>query len=274
MYICRNLKLTNMPAIPFLEYGSGPVSVILTHGFCEDRRIFEQVLPFLNKEAFTWFLPDLPGFGEAVDNRLLSMSMIGYADYLRDWILDQGETKVILAGHSMGGYAALEFAALYPEMLKGLILIHSQVQPDSSAKRKSRDEHIRFLEKNGLPLYVKKLIPQLYPKAWREQFADVIQTWITRAQAYNTYAVTSALRCMRDRKDHRKTLTELKIPVGIIAGKHDPVVSLEHSLEMAHLAKTTSFHLLENAGHMGMIEDTTAFAKALQQCVEDMVVRS
>jgi pimeloyl-ACP methyl ester carboxylesterase len=33
--------------------------------------------------------------------------------------------KAILVGHSMGGYVALAFAELYPEYVKGLVLLNS-----------------------------------------------------------------------------------------------------------------------------------------------------
>lgn len=259
-----------MSGIPFFKHGSGPITVVLIHGFMEDRRIFDTILPHLDQKNFSWFLPDLPGFGEASKVGLLEISMTGYADYIRDWILDQNKNSVILAGHSMGGYVALDFASHYPEQLKGLVLMHSQAAPDSPEKRKSREEHMQFLERNGLAKYAARLIPDLYMSAWKEKNRGELDEWIDRASKYGQKGVMLALQCMRDRKDHRDTLAQLKIPVSMIAGAHDPIVSREQSLEEAQLAPQTCFHMLENAGHMGMLEDAATFGEALQQCVNQM----
>ncbi|MCF8238075.1 MAG: alpha/beta hydrolase [Saprospiraceae bacterium] len=259
-----------MSSIPVVKYGSGPVSVVLLHGFCEDRRVFEQVMPLLDQKNFTWFLPDLPGFGDAVNLGLLELSITGYADQVRDWILDNNKGSVIMAGHSMGGYVALEFASHYAQQLNGVILMHSQMRADSPEKRKSRDDQIKFLKKNGLSKYARKLIPSLYTAEFREANPDLIRLWIQRACLYNDQGVSLAIQAMRDRKDHTQTVRELDIPVGFIAGAKDPLIPKEASLEESHVAKVTSFHLLENAGHMGMLEDPEAFAQALQATVKQL----
>lgn len=261
-----------MSSPQFYKYGAGPNTVILMHGFCEDRRIFDEILPHLDSKNYTWFLPDFPGFGDAVDIKLLEVSMTGYADYIRDWMLDQSKSKAILAGHSMGGYVALEFAHLYPEALQGLILLHSQAGPDNMEKRRSRDEHIRFIEKNGMRKFAEKLIPMLYTERWRKTNRDMLQLWIERAGEYPPKTVIAALQSMRDRKDHRDLLHRLLVPVGVVAGKEDPLIALETIMEEAVLPSITSFKLLENAGHMGMVEDGEAFAKSLQQCVDEIIM--
>lgn len=254
-----------------MKYGSGPLTVVLMHGFCEDKRIYDGIIPHLDQKNFSWFLPDLPGFGDAAKVGLLEHSMTGYSDYIRDWILDQNKGTVILAGHSMGGYVALDFASHYREMVKGLVLIHSQTCADSMEKRRSRDEHLQFLERNGMAKYAARLIPQLYTPEFREQHKDLINEWVDRASKYGQKGVSLALQCMRDRKDHARTLSALKVPVGIIAGAQDPLISQEQILKDSHLAPNTSFHLLEQAGHMGMLESPEAFATALQECVSQLI---
>lgn len=261
-----------MASIPVVKYGSGPVSVVLIHGFCEDRRIFDQVIPLLDQKNFTWFVPDLPGFGDAVNLGLLELSITGFADQVRDWILDNNKGTVILAGHSMGGYIALEFASHYAQQLKGIILMHSQMRADSPEKKKGRDDQVKFLKKNGISKYVKKLIPSLYDPEFREANPDLIRLWIQRACLYNDKGVSLAIQAMRDRKDHTQTVQDLDIPVGFIAGAKDPLIPVEASLEESHLANITSFHLLDNAGHMGMVEDPEEFAQALQATVEQLSI--
>ena len=44
-------------------------------------------------------------------------------------------------------------------------------------------------------------------------------------------------------------------PILFIAGQHDIAVPLADSLKQATLANTTWFYILQNSGHMGMIEE-------------------
>jgi pimeloyl-ACP methyl ester carboxylesterase len=261
-----------MSSTQFFKYGTGNTSVILMHGFCEDHRIYDDILPHLDGKNYTWFFPDFPGFGDAVDTKLLELSMTGYADYIRDWMLDQSKPKAILAGHSMGGYVALEFAHLYPEALQGLILLHSQAGADNLEKRRSRDEHIRFIEKNGMLKFAEKLLPLLYMEDWRSSNKDILDIWIERVSEYPQKSVIAALHCMRERKDHRDLLQRMQVPVGVIAGKCDPLIAIETSLEEAALPCISSIKMLDNAGHMGMVEASEDFANALQSCVDDLVM--
>lgn len=260
-----------MSGLSFVKYGSGPISVVLIHGFCEDRRIFEDIIPHLDQKQFTWFVPDLPGFGDSSKLGLLENSLTGYADYIRDWMLDQSKNQIILAGHSMGGYIALDFASHYPDALKGLILIHSQAGADNMEKRRSRDEHIAFIEQNGMAKFAQKLIPQLYMKEWREANPTVINTWIDRISKYNAKSVIKALQCMRDRRDYTGILRKLRVPVGIIAGDKDPVINRETSLTESRLNGNTCFHLIESAGHMSMLESPEALTEALNNCINEFI---
>ena len=58
---------------------------------------------------------------------------------VRDVLQKEGVSRCSLVGHSMGGYVALAFAELYPEMVEGLALMNSTTLPDSEEKKKNRD---------------------------------------------------------------------------------------------------------------------------------------
>lgn len=67
--------------------------------------------------------PDLPGFGGTGHEG--EVSIRAYANWLGGWLRDQGVTRPVLLGHSLGGAVALEFAARDSGALSGLILAAS-----------------------------------------------------------------------------------------------------------------------------------------------------
>lgn len=92
-------------------------------GCCESWQY--QTEYFKNSEAI-----NLPGHPDGD----LCPSVKAYATWLRTYIHDRGYTDVVMAGHSLGGAIALQYALDYPEDLAGIIPIGSggrlKVHPD------------------------------------------------------------------------------------------------------------------------------------------------
>ena len=98
--------------VTFSDTGKGRV-VVLLHGFLGSHQIWEQTISFLSK-SFRVIAIDLPGHG--------SSDCIGYIHTMElqakciKAVMDCLRLKkYVLVGHSMGGYAALAFAELFPD---------------------------------------------------------------------------------------------------------------------------------------------------------------
>ena len=53
--------------------------------------------------------------------------------------------KIFLTGHSLGGYVALAFLELFPEMLKGYCLFHSHPFADTPETIEKREREIQIV---------------------------------------------------------------------------------------------------------------------------------
>jgi pimeloyl-ACP methyl ester carboxylesterase len=60
---------------------------------------------------------------------------------------------------------------------------------------------------------------------------------------------------MMERPDRTQILKKFKGPILFIMGVHDTAIPLEHSLQQCHLPDLSYTLILENSGHMGMLEE-------------------
>jgi pimeloyl-ACP methyl ester carboxylesterase len=100
--------------------GAGP-PVLLLHGSLSSGRAWEPVLDGLTDER-TVLLPDLPGFGAtpAVAGATTPATWVRSLLELLDHV---GMKRVAVAGHSMGGWTALELAKQAPERVTAVLAL-------------------------------------------------------------------------------------------------------------------------------------------------------
>lgn len=236
----------------FEKHGNGS-PLVLIHGFCEDRRVWSEIVPKLEKEH-TVITIDMPGFGKSpLQNKESYTSLEDMANNLAALLTQQKITECTMIGHSMGGYLTLAFAEKHPDMLSGLGMFHSTAFADSDFKKENRQKHIDFVNKNGVEPFVKTLIPTLFATA--NQQSKQAEKSLQIAKECSPKGVTIALKAMRDRKDRTDVLKNSKVPVLFIAGDDDKVVLPKDMALQASYPAKSQFELLRNSGHMGMFEE-------------------
>ncbi len=97
--------------VSFDRDGSGP-PLLLVHGLGGERGIWEPLLPFLLEQRDT-IRVDLPGFGDSpVLEEGTTPTPAALAAAIAAQLDDLGLARVHVAGNSLGGWVALELAAL------------------------------------------------------------------------------------------------------------------------------------------------------------------
>jgi pimeloyl-ACP methyl ester carboxylesterase len=64
------------------------------------------------------------------------------AGAVREVLKDAGEERVMMVGHSLGGYVTLAFVELFPDLLSGYVLFHSHPHADSPEAIARRNREI------------------------------------------------------------------------------------------------------------------------------------
>jgi pimeloyl-ACP methyl ester carboxylesterase len=231
--------------------GKGKV-VMLVHGFIEDGSMWDGMLAGLKKN-YKVIVPDLPGFGKSVlTNDELSMEY--YAEYLYAILKAEKVGKLILLGHSMGGYVALNFAEKYGPMLAGFGLVNSHCFEDTQQKKENRLKGIEFIKRNGTELFVRELYNSIFNEGFKKQHRKLIDALIENAQKYAPEAVMKANAAMMNRKDKSEVLKNAQVPVLFINGENDEAAPVAYTLKQASYPAIADFNLFEQCKHMSVFE--------------------
>lgn len=237
--------------LSYKEAGQGH-PVLLLHGFCESKELWNSFIEPLS-EGNRIIALDLTGFG---DNPPLEhpLTIGDLAEDIYHFLPTIGAENPIIIGHSLGGYVALAFAEKFPQRLTGLGLFHSTSYADSFEKKQARNKTIDFIERYGLDEFVDEFFTPLFFDGRRKELKDEIKFLTELGKKTHKTTVIEVIKAMRDRKDRSKVLEKVPCPVMFIAGKNDSAVPFTTSLTQFGLPQEATVHVLNNTGHMGMLE--------------------
>jgi pimeloyl-ACP methyl ester carboxylesterase len=169
----------------------------------------------------------------------------------------------------MGGYVTLAFAELYPERLKAFGLFHSTSFADTEEKKAARRKGIEFIQKNGAAPFIRQSTPNLFSERSRQEHPEWVTSLIQRYSSFNPDALMSYYEAMIRRPDRSHVLKNFKGPVLFIIGAQDGAVPLASSLQQCHMPSIAHIHILQDAGHMGMMEDSDRAGHILDNFTKD-----
>ena len=237
------------------DRGSG-TPLVLLHGFPLDHTIWNQVVLLL--EAHVRVLsPDLRGHGRSpAPQGVYTMELL--AKDVAAMLDDLHVRRVVLAGHSMGGYVALAFAQAYPERVSALALVGSHAAADAPERRKGRYETAEEVLRQGVSGVANAMAPKL---TLRAELVEPLHRLILKNAPEG---VAGALQAMAERPDRREFLAGLDLPVLYLVGDHDPFVSLELAQAQANRLQRGELRIAIGAAHMPMLETPQFVADALK----------
>jgi pimeloyl-ACP methyl ester carboxylesterase len=241
--------------LAYTRRGQG-TPLVLIHGYPLDHSIWDETAALLSG-TFDLILPDLRGFGASA-SVTDPYTLADMAADLAELLDDLGIPQAALAGHSMGGYAALAFFRAYPARVRGLGLVASQALADKQEAREGRYKTAESVAANGVSVVAEAMTPKLTADAGLRGFIHALIEQQTPA------GVIGALRAMAERPDSTDLLPSLNIPVALIHGDADGLIPSERAREMQAAVPHAKLSLLPGAGHLPMMEFPQAVADALK----------
>jgi len=111
-----------LSSVNWTRLGTGS-PVILVHGLAASLHDWDALMPALAESGYSGYALDLLGHGESPKPESRTYHIDWLFSHLCKWIealaLDQAP---VIIGHSLGGYLALEYANLFPEKTRALVL--------------------------------------------------------------------------------------------------------------------------------------------------------
>lgn len=250
----------NSQSIEYIDVGIGEI-IVLLHGFGEDNTIFQYQIDFL-KDKYRLIVPNLPGTGNSTILQQKDISITDYAMAIYNFLqklINIGNNKVVMLGHSMGGYIALAYAKLYSSTLNKLGLLHSTAYADSEEKKQNRLRGMAMMYEYGAEAFLKNTTPNLFSSYYKKYNYAVVESLIKNGKNFSVEALAQYYKAMMNRENNAQILSNATMPILFIMGVEDLAAPLTDLLQQCHLPQFSHIKVLPNVAHMGMLEATTEF---------------
>lgn len=130
-----------------IDYGTGPVNIILVHGLASRSEIWNPLVELLEIDKYRVRSFDLLGFGISPKPKYMSYST---KDHTRAILHSLSKERAkneqfIFIGHSMGCIITTQIAYKRPDLVKGVILYKPPLLLDAEEKRSIHKRFYKYL---------------------------------------------------------------------------------------------------------------------------------
>ena len=260
-------------------HGTGIPLMLLHGGMGLDHSYFR---PWLDPLAERMQLIYYDHRGNGRSTRLANFDGIDHttwaadADSLRAHL---GHDKIILFGHSCGGFVAMEYARRFGARVAGLILCCTTPAMDypeiimANAQARSTPEQLPFVIKGFTEPFTSdeemqasyEKIFSLYFKAYNPR----VGSRIIKAIKFNHHAFNYCASKWFPAFNSLNWLSQITIPTLIIAGREDWIMPPMQGAERIHAAIPQSkLVIFENSGHLPFVEEQNLFIETVAGWVD------
>jgi pimeloyl-ACP methyl ester carboxylesterase len=235
----------------YSERGRG-LPVVLVHGFPLDSRMWDEQLAALS-ERFRVIAPDLRGFGRSRSEQPFTIESL--ADDLHQLLAHIDALPCVLGGLSMGGYVAFAFVTKYIEDLKGLILLDTKAEADTSEAKQNRLKMIESVRACGSPAVADAMMCKLVAPETQLGRPEVLWKLRDIMESCPPLTIEHAQLAMCDRRDYGDELASIALPTLVVVGQADIITPPTVAQGMARQMPHAQVAIIPNAGHVCPMEE-------------------
>lgn len=256
--------------VNYVDIGSGDSGppVVFVHGLGGAWQNWLENLPRVAQDRRVLAL-DLPGFGRS-EMPTRHISIPSYGRCVNEFCQKLGLDEVVLVGNSMGGFVSAETVIQFPSRVERLVLVSAAGISITNLYRRPAQTWGRLAAVLGTygathsdAVVTRRHVRQLalgfvmrHPTRLR---ADLC--W-EQVHAAGSEGFRDALDALLD-YDFRPLLSDIGCPTLIVWGKEDMLVPVEDADEFERVIPTARKLLMDDTGHVPMLERPVAFNDSL-----------
>lgn len=178
--------------------------------------------------------------------------------------LNETEGKVHLVGFSMGGFVASSQALATPERIASLTLIGYYPGGLSEQEMATRDQTLKAINSGRYSGMNKVRLGHFVHPSQMDNDA-VTDLVMSMNEDLGAAVLKAHIESTTPRKDLRAELAKATFPIHLIAADGDNIAPLKSMKTFHTSASTSSLTIIEQAGHMMLLEQPQTLAKAIEQ---------
>jgi 3-oxoadipate enol-lactonase len=246
------------------EVGTGPETLVFSHGLLWSHRMFEAQVAELSK-SYRVISYDHRGQGKSDVKGPYDMDTVAADAAALIQSLVNGPVHFI--GLSMGGFVGLRLAARHPELIKSLVLL------ETSANAEPLENLPQYKLLNGIvrwigiiPPIANKVMKIMFAHSWLQNSANghAIRRWKKELSA-NKKTITGPVEGVIYRKGVEEELGNISCPTLVIVGDEDVATTPEKAAFIQKGIKGAILEIITGAGHSSCIEKPQEVNRLLEE---------
>jgi pimeloyl-ACP methyl ester carboxylesterase len=235
------------------EIGSGPETLVFSHGLLWSHRMFEAQVAELSK-TYRVIAYDHRGQGKSEVKGPYDMDTV--AEDAAALIRNLVAGPVHFIGLSMGGFVGMRLAARHPELIKSLVLL------ETSANAEPLENLPQYKLLNGIvrwigiiPPIANKVMKIMFAHSWLQNSVNAasISRWKMELSS-NKKSITGPVEGVIYRKGVEEELGHITCPTLVIVGDEDVATTPQKAAFIQKGIKGAKLETISGAGHSSCIE--------------------
>jgi pimeloyl-ACP methyl ester carboxylesterase len=232
---------------------AGSRTLVLVHGAGGTRLHWPAELRRL--PGVTVYTIDLPGHGRSGGQGRDTTE--GYAEAVASFFHTVGIEQAVVTGHSMGSAIAITLALDFADCVAGLVLIAA------GARLRVAPTILEGIRSN-----FEKSVELITRFAWASEAAPALTELGRHALLETSPNVLLGDFTACDHFDVMGRLREIEVPTLVVAGSADQLTPIKYAHFLAEHISGAHLVIIENAGHMVMLERPAEATKAVREFLD------
>jgi|SRR5947209_8699962 len=252
----------------YKESGSGPETIVFSHGLLMDHTMFEPQRAAFEKN-YRVIAYDHRAQGQSEDpGRGYDMSTL--ADDATMLVRALRAVPCHFAGLSMGGFVGMRVAAHHPELVRTLTLMNTTAMQEKLANRLRYGILAQFVKIIGPAPFTPIAVKELFGRSTRtsQEKRAMLDAWRAKL-GDRPKNIARSLQAVMNRRAFRKNeMGAIQCPTLIIAGEEDAAQPPQNSESLVAGIRGARFITIPRAGHSSSLEQPEAVIAAMRELLQ------